>query len=111
MLLQFLIVIVEVAELVRQDVGVGGKVESLLSEAFLKSDDVEAEAVLARDFVRLREVVNLLVLVEALILIALAGGGAPKEVPLVAVCRLESLAFQERANELVVEADHLVQKL
>ena len=71
-LLQLLIVVVKVTELVWQDVGVGAEVKCRLAEALLESDNVEAETVLAGDLVGLREVVNLLVFIEALILVALA---------------------------------------
>ena len=72
MLLQLLVVVVKVAELVRQNVGVRRKVVGLLSKAFLHANYIETEAIFAGDFVTLREMVNLLVLVETLILVTLA---------------------------------------
>lgn len=70
-LLQLLVVVVEVTKLIGQDVSVRRKVKTALAESFLHSDDVEAESILASDLVTLREVVNLLVLIETLVLITL----------------------------------------
>jgi len=72
-LLKFLEVVVEVPELIRQDVGVWGEVKYGLSESFLETHNVEAEAILAGDLVTLREVVYLLVLIKTLVLETLAG--------------------------------------
>jgi len=62
-LLQFLEVVVEVTEFIRQDVGVGGEVKGGLSESFLETHNVEAETVLAGDLVTVGEVIDLLVFV------------------------------------------------
>ena len=72
-LLKFLEVVVEVPELIRQDVGVWGEVKYGLSESFLETHNVEAEAILAGDLVTLWEVVYLLVLIKTLVLETLAG--------------------------------------
>lgn len=72
MLLQLLVVIVEVSELVRQDIGVWAKVEGRLSKALLQSNDVEAESVLASDLIRLGEMIDLLILIKAFVLVAFA---------------------------------------
>ena len=72
MLLQLLVVVVEIAKFIRQDVGVWAEIESILTESFLKPDYIKAKTILAGDLVTLREVIDLLVLIEALILIALA---------------------------------------
>ena len=72
MLLELLVMIVEISELIRQDVRVWTEVKSILSESFLKSDNIEAKTVLASDFVTLGEMIDLLILVETLILVALA---------------------------------------
>ena len=68
-LLQLLIVVVEVAKLVRKDVGVRGEVEGALAKPLLHAHDVEAESILAGDLIRLREVVDFLVLVKTLVLV------------------------------------------
>jgi hypothetical protein len=62
-LLQFLEVVIEVTELIRQDVGVWGEVKGSLSESFLETHNVEAKTVLAGDFVTVGEVIYLLVFV------------------------------------------------
>lgn len=84
-LLELLVVIVKVAKFIGKDVGVGCEIEGSLSKSFLESDNVEAEAVLPCDLVTLREVVDLLVLVETLVLVALAGAGGPENIPFVRV--------------------------
>lgn len=76
-LLELLVMIVEVTELVWQDIGVGGEIEGRLTVSLLHTDDVEAETVLAGDFVTLGEMVDLLVLVETLILVGFEAGGTP----------------------------------
>ena len=85
MLLQFLVVVVKVTEFVGEDVGVGTEIKSILAKPLLKPHNIEAESVLPGDLVALREVIELLVLVQTLILVALAGAGAPEDVPLVRV--------------------------
>ena len=72
MLLELLIVVVEVSKLIWQDVGVWAEVKGTFAEALLEAHDIEAKTVLARDLVTLREVIDLLVLVQALVLVALA---------------------------------------
>lgn len=63
MLPQFLVVRVEFTKLIGKDVGVGHKVEVVLSILLLHSDNVAAESVFSGDFVTLREMVDLLKLV------------------------------------------------
>jgi hypothetical protein len=93
-LLKLLVVVVEVCKLVRQDVGVRHEVKGRLAVALLHADHVEAEAVFARNFVALWEVVDFLVLVEAFVLEALAGARGPKQVPLVAFGGGEAVVFK-----------------
>ncbi len=78
MLLQFLVMVIKVAKLVRQDVCVRAKVKGRFTEALLQSHNIEAKAIFAGDFVRLREMVNLLVLIKTLILVAFAGARRPE---------------------------------
>ena len=72
MLLQLLIMVVKVAELVWQDVGVRGEIEGRLAKPLLQAHNVEAKTILTGNLVRLGEMVQLLVLIETFILIALA---------------------------------------
>lgn len=111
MLLELLVVLVELTKLIRQDVGVRHEVEVLLSVALLHANHVEAEPILARDLMTLREVVDLLVLVESLVEVALAAAGAPKNIPLVALSGRKTVVFEHRSDELVVEPEHLVEEL
>ena len=73
-LLQLLIMLIKLTELIWQDVGVRYKVKMLFAESLLHSDNVEAKPVFPCNFVTLREVVNLLVLVQAFVQVALAAG-------------------------------------
>ena len=68
-LLEFLVVIVKVTKLIGKNVGVWRKIKCTFAEALLHSDDVEAESVFACDFVRLREVIDFLVLIQAFVLV------------------------------------------
>ena len=63
---------VEVMELIWQDVGVWDKIELIPAEPLLHLHKVVAEAVLPRDFIALREMVNPLMLVKSLVHVALA---------------------------------------
>lgn len=67
MLLQFLEVSIEIAKLIWQNIGVWHKIEVLLAISFLHSHHVEAQAIFTSDFVTLREVIDLLVLIQAFI--------------------------------------------
>ena len=72
MLLQLLIVIIEITEFIWQDVGVWAEVKRSLSEPFLQAHNIETQTILSSDFVTLREVIDLLILIEPFILVALA---------------------------------------
>ena len=72
MLLELLLVLVELAELVRQDVGIWHEVEMLLPVTFLHSYDVEAKSIFPCNLVTLRKMVDLLILVQAFIKVAFA---------------------------------------
>jgi len=63
MLLKFLVMRVEIAELIWQDVGVRDEVEVLLAEAFLHSHYVVAQSVLSGDLVTRWEMIDFLVFV------------------------------------------------
>ena len=68
-LLQLLVMIVEVAKFIRQDVGVWAEVKGRLAKSFLHADDVETESVFSGDFITLREMVDLLILIQTFILV------------------------------------------
>jgi hypothetical protein len=104
-------VVVEVSELVGQDVRVWAEVKRRFAEALLHAYDVKAKAILAGDFTALRKVIDFLVLIETLVQIRFAGGGAPKQVPLVALSHGETVLLKHRATKLVFKSDELVEEL
>lgn len=59
----------------------------------------------------LREVIDFLVFVEALVQVALAAARAPQDVPFMALGRSESSSFKYRSRQLVVEPEHLEEEL
>ena len=67
MLPQLLVVSVELSELVRQNISIGHEIKVRLPVFLLHADDVVAETVLPRYLVTLREMVDLLVLVQSFI--------------------------------------------
>jgi hypothetical protein len=111
MLLQFLIMRIKIAELIRQYVCIRYKIKWRLSEFLLHPHHIVAETVLPGDLIGLREVVDLLELVQALVEVALARGGAPEDVPLVRLRVAEAVALEDWAKQLVVEAQHLIKEL
>ena len=68
-LLEFLVVIVKVTKLIGKNVGVWRKIKCTFPEALLHADDVEAKSIFACDLVRLREVIDFLVLIQAFVLV------------------------------------------
>ena len=68
-LLQFLVVVVEISELIRQDVGIRTEIESRFSEALLHAHNIEAKSIFSRNLITLREVIDFLVLIQTLILV------------------------------------------
>lgn len=111
MLLQLLVMLVEFSKFIRKNVSVRNEIEMLLPEPFLHSDDIETESVFTRDLMTLREMINLLVLVEALVEIAFATRGAPKNVPFVRLGRGKSCRLEHRPDQFVIESQHLEEKL
>ena len=85
-LLELLVVFIEFAKLIWEDVSVWHEVEVLFAISFLHPDNVEAKSVFPRDLMTLREVVDLLILVQSFVEVALATGGAPENIPLMRFC-------------------------
>mmetsp|Transcript_9983 Transcript_9983/g.15087 ORF Transcript_9983/g.15087 Transcript_9983/m.15087 type:complete len:281 (+) Transcript_9983:1693-2535(+) len=108
-LLQFLVVTKEVSVLIRQDVGIRHKIEGVPPELLLHLDVVEAEAVLASNLVGVREVVDALELVEALIQVGFAAAARPQEIPLVALSEAKSVGFADATHQLRITLQNLVQ--
>jgi hypothetical protein len=95
MLLQFLIMRIKIPELIGQYVCIGYKIKWRLPEFLLHPHHIVAETVLPGDLIGLREVVDLLELVQALVEVALARGGAPEDVPLVRLRVAEAVALED----------------
>lgn len=85
MLLEFLVVSVEIAKLVWKDVSVWHEIEILLAKLLLHADHIVTQSIFSSDFIALREMVDLLVLIEPFIEVALAAATAPKDVPFMAL--------------------------
>lgn len=105
------VVLMEVVELIGQDVGLGDEIELQAPEALLHLHVVVAQAVLARDLVALREVIDALELVQAFVEVALARARRPEEVPLVRVCVTEPIMLQNRSHKFGVTLQQFVQHL
>lgn len=71
MLLKLLVVFIEFSKLIRQNVSVRHEIKVLFSIPLLHSNNVEAQAIFASDFMALREMVDLLILIKAFIEVAL----------------------------------------
>ena len=80
-------------ELIGQYIGVGYEIKLISAESLLHLHIVVAKAILPGDLIAHREVINSLELVEALVEVALAAGGAPQDVPLVRVGVVECVSF------------------
>lgn len=74
---------VKVAKLIREHVGIGNKVEIVLSMTFLHFDHILTQLVLPRDLIARWKVIDFLILIKALIEIAFTGTVAPEDVPIV----------------------------
>ena len=72
MLLKLLVVSVEVSKLVWQDVSVRYEVEACFAKLLLHPHHVVAQSILSCDFITLREMVDLLVLIQTFVDIGFA---------------------------------------
>jgi hypothetical protein len=98
MLFEFLVVSVEITKLIRQNIRVRNKIKRRFTKLFLHANHIVAKAILASDFIALREVIDLLVLVKALVKVALARGRTPEHIPLVRLSVTEPVAFEDRSQ-------------
>ena len=99
----------EIMELLRQNVSVRDEIKLVFPEALLHLDIVVAQAVFARDFVALREMVDALVLVQALVHVTFARGGGPAKVPLVRLSHGESIGLEYRSYKPSLAFKNLVE--
>jgi len=72
MLLQLLVMCIKITEFIWKNVGIRNKVKVSLAKFLLHADHIIAQAVFYGDFVALRDVIDLLVLIQAFIEIAFA---------------------------------------
>jgi hypothetical protein len=77
MLFEFLVVSIEITELIWKDIGIRNKIEIAFSKFFLHANHIIAKSIFTCNFVTLGEVVDFLILVKTLIKIAFAAGRAP----------------------------------
>lgn len=102
---------VEVGKFVRQDVGVGDDVELFLAKLLLDLDHIGNQAVFSRQFTRVREVVNLLIVLELLVDVSVNASTRPHNVPVVALCQHEPICLERRLDKLRISTVHLVQRV
>ena len=101
---------IEFTEFIRENVSIGHKIKMLFAKSFLHSDNVETKSVLPGDLMALREMINFLVLIQALIEVAFATGRAPQKVPFMRLCGCKTCSFKHRSNKFIIESRHFVQK-
>ena len=85
-------------EFLGQDVGVWDEVEFVAPESLLHLHVVVAESILPSDLVRLREVIDSLELIEALVKIRFATACGPEYVPLVRVGVVKGVGLEDGAH-------------
>lgn len=84
------------------------EVEVLLREPLLHLDSIDCEAVLSGKLRARREVINLLVLIESFVEVVLALCVSPKHIPVMAVCRDQTVYFKNEAHKLRLTLEHLI---
>ena len=82
-------------ELVGQNVSIRTKVILRPAEFLLHFHEIKAEAVFSRNFVAHWKVIDALEFVEALVEEALAGAAGPQDVPLVGLCEIKAVGFEQ----------------
>lgn len=87
--------LVKYAEIVWDDVGIWNEIEQLSPKLFLQFQEVYCHPIFPGDLVRLRKVVDFLVLIQTFVKIRLAGPTRPKDVPLVGLSVSEHVCFQD----------------
>ena len=110
-LLEFLIMCVKFSELIRKNVSVGYEIEILLSILFLHADHIVTKSIFSRDFVTLREMIDLLIFIETFVEVALAWTGWPKDIPLVRLSMTETVCFEDGSQQFIIKTEHFIEKL
>ena len=83
-----------------QDEGIRDEVKVLPAEPVLHLLDVDCESVLPRQLLARRKVINLLVLVQPLVKVVFALCMRPQHVPIVTVCRHQTVNLEQEADQL-----------
>lgn len=101
----------EIMKFIWQDVGIRNEIKLLSAESLLHLHVVIAQSVFPRDFIALRKMINPLVLVQAFVQVALARARRPEQVPLVRLCVLKIVVFEERTHKFGFAFQDFVQHL
>ena len=101
---------VELAVLVGEHVRVRHEVEASFPMLLLHPDYVLAQLVLPCDLIARREVVDLLVLVEAFVEVLLAVRVAPKDVPLVGLSVVETVSFEDGPHQFCLAPEYFIEQ-
>jgi hypothetical protein len=99
----------EVTVLVWENVGVRNEVVIVAAELLLSLHVIKAQSVLSCDFIRLREVVESLELVQTFVNISFATAASPEQVPLVRLSVREPISLAKRPNKLGVSLQDFVE--
>ena len=109
-LFQFLIVLIKFTEFIWQDVSIRSEVKVLLAISLLHPNKVKAQPIFTCYLMTLREMVDLLIFIQAFIQIALAATRTPQNVPFMALCWSKASIFQNWSNEFVIKPEHFKQQ-
>ena len=83
----------------------------LSAELLLHLDVVEAQTILPGDLVRVRKVIDALVLVEPFVQVSFAAARRPQQVPLMRLGEGKAIGFTDASDELGVALQNLVEQL
>jgi hypothetical protein len=78
--------------------------------AFLHAHNIETEAIFSSNFITLREMVNLLILVKSFILETFASSRRPENIPFMTFCGRKALIFNYGSDHFVVKAHHFIKE-
>ena len=99
---KFLVVSVEIVELIWKDVSVRDKIVLISAESLLHFYIVIAKSVLSCDLIALREVIDSLELIQAFIQVTFARACSPEDVPFVRICEVERVSLEDGPDKLCV---------
>ena len=81
-LLQLLVMTQQISVLIWQDIGIWNEIESITTKFLLQFYVIEAKTIFSGNFIRVREVIDSLIFIQAFIEIGLTTTAGPKQVPL-----------------------------